>query len=151
MVTAAPCRASSRLIPWPMPLSPPATTAALPSSDIVIPPCVWFVWIWNVRRRPAWSHREPSVLPGAGCGPGRDAPGAREGLARFEADQRLTGLEGIRGAGHWLDREAAPVDVRQDVAARQLDERICAVEPQRDLRSGRIRQLHPSQPVRVPL
>ncbi len=66
-----------------------------------------------------------------------DPPGTGERLARLEADQVLPGLERVRRAGHRLDGEAPPRDVRQRVAREEL-----YVLPRRIRPDGDIVDLH---------
>src|SRR6185369_14327816 len=61
---------------------------------------------------------------------GRDPPAAGVGLARLEPDEALAAAEGVRRAGHRLDRDAAPLNVRQPVAGENHQVREALVDPE---------------------
>ena len=60
----------------------------------------------------------------------RDPPRAGERAARLEPDQRLAAAERVRRAGHRLDRDAAPVDVRERIAGEQHHVAVGVVQPE---------------------
>ena len=93
-----------------------------------------------------------SAASGKRSGPNVDPPGAREGPAGLQADQRLARPERVRWAGHRLDREAAPVDVGKRVAGEQHQVRVGLVDPERQARRpSAVAERDASEPVAVAL
>src|SRR5919109_3284725 len=69
--------------------------------------------MWKPSVKPIWLRAAPrSAASGNRSGPTLDPPGAGERSARLQLDERLPCPEGIRRAGHRLDREAAAGDLR---------------------------------------
>ena len=78
------------------------------------------------------ANRSPARRQRTSAEEGAEPPHADEGAAGVEHDQVFTRSEGIRRAGHRLDGQAAPGDVRQRVAGEQHQPAVALVHPQRE-------------------
>src|ERR671924_954644 len=88
--------------------------------------------MWKPSVKAIWLRAAPrSAASGKSSGPTFDPPGARERLAGLQLDECLSCPEGIRRAGHRLDRQAAAGDIPQRGAGEEHQGPLGRLHPER--------------------
>src|ERR671924_111847 len=88
--------------------------------------------MWKPSVKAIWLRAASrSAASGKSSGPTFDPPGARERLAGLQLDECLSCPEGIRRAGHRIDRQAAAGDIREWVAGEEHQVTVGLIHPER--------------------
>src|SRR5215218_2128086 len=108
--------------------------------------------MWKPSVKAIWLRAAPrSAASGKRSGPTLDPPGAGDRSAWLQLNECLSCPESVRRAGHRLDRQAAPGDIRERVAGEEHQIAVGLIDPERQPAALGIAERDASQAVVVAL